>query len=162
MFNCSYWLIISPPCWRGHAKPRPHTAIRCALSALLLPPGRIPWQFLCLGTSLSMCLCVCMCLLYLPIHNVRNCNFSFHCCGIIKWQEYLMQLYAKWVCVCVCVFDSISWLPTWHAQLLTVDALHSQQPKHAHPHNGISVMVAKVEKARRAQKCYVASTRLEN
>lgn len=128
MFNCSYWLIISPPCWRGHAKPRPHTAIRCALSALLLPPGRIPWQFLCLGTSLCMCLCVCMCLLYLPIHNVRNCNFSFHCCGIIKWQEYLMQLYAKWVCVCVCVFNSILWLPTWHAQLLTVDALHSQQP----------------------------------
>lgn len=158
MFNCSYWLIISPPRWRGHAKPRPYTAIRCALSTLLLPPGRIPWQFLCLGTSLCMCLCVCMWLLYLPIHNVRNCNFSFHCCGIIKWQEYLMQLYAKWVCVC-----SIAFYGCPHGMHSCWPLMHcSQQPKRAHPHNGISVMVAKVEKARRAQKCYVASPRLEN
>lgn len=161
MFNCSYWLIISPPCWRGHAKPRPHTAIRCALSALLLPPGRIPWQFLCLGTSLCMCLCVCMCLLYLPIHNVRNCNFSFHCYGIIKWQEYLMQLYAKWVCVYVCVQQH-----SMAAQMACTAADHwctaQSTTKRAHPHNGISVMVAKVEKAWRAQKCYVASPQLEN
>lgn len=75
-----------------------------------------------------------MCPLYLPIGDVRNCNFSFYCCGIIKWQEYLMQLNANYVmCVHVCVFNGFLWLPTWHAQLLTVDALPSQQPNHAHP-----------------------------
>lgn len=132
MFNCSYWLVISLLRCRGHAKPRPHTAIRCAQSALLLPPGRIPWQFLCV----SECVCVkwvCVSPLYLPIGNVRNCNFSFYCCGIIKWREYLMQLNANYVWKWVCVFNGFLWLPTWHAQLLTVDALPSQQPNHAHP-----------------------------
>lgn len=70
--------------------------------------------------SVSVCLCVCVCVwvkrvcvrpLYLPIGNVRNCNFSFYCCGIIKWQEYLMQLYANCVmCESECVFNGFLWL----------------------------------------------------
>lgn len=35
--------------------------------------------------------------------------------------------------VCVCAVNGFLWLPPWHAQLLTVDALPSQQPNHAHP-----------------------------
>ena len=45
-----------------------------------------------------------------------------------------MQLNANYVmCEHVCVLNGFLWLPTWHAQLLTVDALPSQQPNHAHP-----------------------------
>lgn len=60
----------------------------------------------------NSCVCVwvseCLYPLYLPIDNARNCNFSFYCCGIIKWQDYLMQLNANRVCtrtyVCVNVY----------------------------------------------------------
>lgn len=70
--------------------------------------------------------------------RLRNCNFSFYYGGIIKWHEYLMQLNVKYA-MCEyewmreCVFNGFIWLPTWHTQLLTVDAVPSQQPNHAHP-----------------------------
>lgn len=90
--------LPSPPlhCRRRH--PRPHTAIRCCAECFVITAGKNPLTSPARRYP-SACTSVCACAraspLYLPIHNARNCNFSFHCGGIIKWQECLMQAKCK-------------------------------------------------------------------